>query len=647
MTPLVKHFRWIVCVLVLSCAVLGVNVPSAMAQSYVVNPTSLQVTWGQIAVNMPSNGSTVSVTNTGTAPLTITSFSITPSEFHLIDGYAPTTINPGASMAFQINFVPDRVQVFNGNITITLQGVPNPVVVNLTGTGKKTLAVGQVTPSTITFNQPVGTTSDPVTVSVSNVGTSNMTLNAIGIDPPFTITGATLPMVMKAGTTLTFPVSFFAPTTQTYRSTLYFAFDNVAAKGVNLTGTGLPASALTVTSYPILPTASKSAAYLSTLQAAGGTGTVTWALAEGSSLPLGLTLSSAGTITGTLDPSVGVGNYPFTVQATDSTLLTANATITLVVAANPGSNCANLWFNVPGTSTPIVPMTDLGTGLYQGYQGGLYSGGSNSRPPANEADGLAFANAITPLDANGNPDPINGKVGLIAIGMSAAHTDFDGFMISAKADPTVNPKLVVVNAAMNGVLGSRYADPNDSVWSADLNYMVPQAGITPAQVVAAWVSESDAIVSGTFPTDMGKLKGQLQGIAQNLHKNFPNLKLAYYSSRYYTGYSNGTVHPANTEPYAYESGFAVKNAIQDQINGLPALNYNAANGPVLAPWMSWGPYYWANGMLARNDGLVFTCQDAKADGNHPSIPAGKVKDAQQILNFFKTDVTTTPWFLAH
>jgi Putative Ig domain len=647
MNSLLNRLHVILCLVALTGAVLGVGASSAAAQSYVVAPASGLVTWPTIAVGMPSNGNTVSVTNTGTSSLTITSFSITPSDFRLIDGYAPTTLPPNASIAYQINFVPSVAQVINGNITITIQGVTNPVVVNLTGSGKKTLAVGEVLPTTMTFNQPVGTTSAPMTVSVSNTGKSNMTLNAVTIDPPFTITGVTLPKVMPVGTTLTFPVSFYAQSTRTYRSTLFFTFDNVPAKGVSMTGTGTPPSALTVASYPTLPTASTNAAYLTTLQSAGGTGAVTWSLATGSTLPAGLILSSTGTISGTLNSSVTVGNHTFTAKATDSTSATATAPITLPVATNPGSNCNSISINVPGTSTPIVPLNDLGTGTYQGYEGGFYANGSNVRPAQNEADGLAFANAITPLDASGNPDPVNGKIGFITIGMSAAHTDSDGFIDAAAADPTRNPKLVFVNAAMNGVLGVRYADPHDSVWSADLTYMVPQAGLTPQQIQVAWVSESDAIISGTFPTDMGKLKGQLQGIAQNIHTYFPNVKLAYYSPRYYTGYSNGIAKPANDEPYAYESGFAVKNAIQDQINGLPALNYNSANGPVKAPWMSWGPYYWANGLIARSDGLVLTCQDAKADGNHPSIPQGKQKDALQILNFFKTDETATPWFLAH
>lgn len=629
----------------LSIILICAAIPAAA--QYQVAPSSLQITWGQIAVNMPSNGSTVSITNTSKTTLTIGSFSISPSEFHLIDGYAPVTLNPGASMAFQINFVPDAAQTFNGNITINLDGYSTPVVVNLTGTGKKTLAVAQVTPTANSFSQPVGTTSAPITVSVSNVGSSNMTLNAVTIDPPFSISGVTLPIIIKPGNVLNFPVTFYAPSTSTYYSTLYFSFDAVPAKGVSLTGTGTAATALTVATYPTLPEATQSSAYLATLVPAGNVGTTTWSLANGSSLPLGLSLSSSGTITGTLDSSVKAGNYPFTVQVTDTTTTTATAELTLPVYAPTGSNCNSISVNVTGTNNPIVPITDLGTGTYQGSEGGLYLNGSNQMPASHDSDGLSFANGIQPLDANGNVDPINGKEVLVGVGMSAAHTDWDGFISAAQADPTLNPQLVFVNLAMNGVLGSRYANPNDSVWASDLNYLLPQSGVTANQVVAAWVSESDAIVSGTFPSDMYQLTGQLEGLAQNLHKYFPNLKLAYFSSRYYTGYSNGIQHPANDEPYAYESGYAVKNTIVNQINGVPALNYNPANGPVMAPWIAWGPYYWANGLLARSDGLVFTCQDAKADGNHPSIPIGKQKDALQILNFFKTADTTTPWFLAH
>jgi hypothetical protein len=145
---------------------------------------------------------------------------------------------------------------------------------------------------------------------------------------------------------------------------------------------------------------------------------------------------------------------------------------------------------------------------------------------------------------------------------------------------------------------------------------------------------------------MTKLQGNFESIAQNLYTKFPNIKLAYFSSINYTGYSNGLKNLSN-EPWSYEAGFAVKNAIQDQINGLPSLNFDPSLGPVKAPWIDWGPYYWANGMNARAvDGLVWTCQDLENDGTHPSDPVGRIKVSTQLLNFLKSDDTASIWFLA-
>jgi len=157
----------------------------------------------------------------------------------------------------------------------------------------------------------------------------------------------------------------------------------------------------------------------------------------------------------------------------------------------------------------------------------------------------------------------------------------------------------------------------------------------------------DGIAKGTFPTDIATLQTEYETIMQTMHTLFPNLKLMYFSSRVYAGYSNGVGKPPNPEPYAYEMSFAVKWAIQDQLNGNANLNYNPNNGPVVAPWMSWGPYYWSNGMLGRNDGLVWDCEDFSSDGTHPSSTFGQLKVASQLLNFLKTDNTTTPWYLAH
>src|SRR4029078_13332002 len=59
------------------------------------------------------------------------------------------------------------------------------------------------------------------------------------------------------------------------------------------------------------------------------------------------------------------------------------AFVSLCLAAACGAQ------NCPATSPGRIPLNDLGPGFYQGFQGGLYPGGQNARPPAHEAAGLA------------------------------------------------------------------------------------------------------------------------------------------------------------------------------------------------------------------------------------------------------------------
>ena len=137
------------------------------------------------------------------------------------------------------------------------------------------------------------------------------------------------------------------------------------------------------------------------------------------------------------------------------------------------------------------------------------------------------------------------------------------FVDLVNTDPSKNPHLVVVNGATGGATASLLASSTNNFWNAISYDYLPNAGVTPLQVVGAWILDVDGGPGGTFPHDMTSLQSQLQSIAQNLQLKFPNIKLAYYSSMNYTGYSDGAA-TLNPEPYAYESGFAVKNAIEDQ-----------------------------------------------------------------------------------
>ena len=308
-------------------------------------------------------------------------------------------------------------------------------------------------------------------------------------------------------------------------------------------------------------------------------------------------------------------------------------TASLVPSGVLASNCA-------GISTGRVPLTDLGAGLYQGYQGGLYSGGSNVRPAAHDAAGIAIANAIAPLDTFGVADP-TGKVVVISIGMSNATQEFSTFVPIAMNDPLKKANVMTIDCALGGQTAALIKNPTYAYWDTVKTRLRGRRS-SPAQVQVAWIKEADAGPTSGFPAATTTLSLEIGSIVRILKSQFPNIGLAYLSSRTYAGYASTTLNP---EPYAYESAFAVKWLIEAQVSGVDSLEYDAAHGPVESPWLSWGPYLWADGTTPRGgDGLTWACADfVTSDGTHPAA-SGRTKVANLLRDFFRTDATTRPWY---
>ncbi len=585
--------------LVLGGMLLAV-VPAVAATSAAVFPTGISFNPQLAGTNsVPQN---FTVYNLGTTNITVTGATSSVAQF-VIQGTFPVTILPAKWATFTVSFDPNTPKNYSGSISIAITGLPAQKV-TLNGVGVNSSALASLSSPSLTFsNQALGTTGTQ-TLTITNNGSVSFKVLSITLTYPFTQTGfsGTATSIAK-GKSLTLQISFFPTATGVTNGTMLIAYDILAPQGISLSGTGVASSTLAVSTYPMLPSATQAYAYQATLSATGGTPPYTWSLATGSTLPAGLSLSSAGIISGSLGASIGVGTNTFTATATDSSSSTASAVLSLPVFAKTGSECNEITFNAADGSGPLVDLMDLGTNYYLGVeQGGLYADGSNTRPSTFDAAGVSIAQGIGPLDSNGNPSP-TGKYVFISIGESVAQQPFIEFMNLAAVDPSLNPNMVIVNGATGGATASDMALHNNNFWNVIINDYLPNAGVTAQQVVVAWVNDVNGGPAGTFPSDMTKLQGNFESIANNLLLKFPNIKLAYFSSINYTGYSNGLKNLSN-EPWSYETGFAVKNAIQDQINGNANLNYNIANGPVKAPWMSWGPYYWANGMNPRSDGLV-------------------------------------------
>jgi hypothetical protein len=296
-----------------------------------------------------------------------------------------------------------------------------------------------------------------------------------------------------------------------------------------------------------------------------------------------------------------------------------------------------------GPSTGNLPLNDLGPGFYTvgtfQVQGGLYPGGLNTPPPAHLNAALLRAGQVAPRDALGNPDPAAGRICLISIGMSNTTHEYAVFERQEDTSAARHARLTILNTALGGQAASDIAPANAAYWQV-VQQRIAAMGLTNAQVQAAWLKEADRNPPNDFPGHALNLRAELESIVQNLHDLFPNLVLCYVSSRTYGGYNTG-----NPEPQSYESGFAFKWLIEDQINGDPGLNYDAGAGTVEAPLLLWGPYLWADGVNPRSDGLTWLREDFETDGVHPS-PTGEEKVGDLLSGFFASDATAQPWFAA-
>jgi hypothetical protein len=291
------------------------------------------------------------------------------------------------------------------------------------------------------------------------------------------------------------------------------------------------------------------------------------------------------------------------------------------------------------SSTGLKPLTEMtASDRYKGEDGGLYGGGKNEPPKMHELAAKEALKKITKLDAHGKPAK-DGKIVFISLGMSNTYGEFGMFKEAADRDPRKSPDVLIVNCAVGGAGVSSWAKRGSGPWKT-VAERLSAASVTPEQVQVAWIKHAEPGPSPDLITLQyaKKVKDDIDASLAITRATFPNLRIAYLSSRIYGGYNIAGVRRVNPEPFAYETAFSVRWVIQDQINGERS---GRADGPILL----WGPYLWADGVTPRkSDKLVWERTDLGEDGVHPSKIGGQ-KVANLLLEFFKTDAGAKTWFV--
>jgi hypothetical protein len=310
--------------------------------------------------------------------------------------------------------------------------------------------------------------------------------------------------------------------------------------------------------------------------------------------------------------------------------------INLVLVSYPSSSFSA---ECGRTSVGLTPLTELVGSKYKGEEGGLYPGG-NEPPEDFQVVSEEFAKKIVPLDFDGQPDEVSGKIVIISVGMSLTWQEFESFRILSESDPLRNSKITIINSAIPGITASSIANSETDFYWAELNRTLERRDLDVQQVQVVWLKEVNVQRRG-FPRDAVDLKDDLKKIVQLIKEKYVNTQIVYLSSRSYGGYGG-----PNSEPGSFETGFAVKWLIQDQISGEADLNYDPSRGPVKAPILRWGPYLWADGSNPRAiDNLSWACLDYDDDGLHPSS-SGQDKVGKMLLNYMQIDPTAKIWYLS-
>ncbi len=337
-------------------------------------------------------------------------------------------------------------------------------------------------------------------------------------------------------------------------------------------------------------------------------------------------------------------------------------TATLTASYNGTTGSAQIKVRGPFSrlDSSRVALNDLGTGRYRGFPGFLYPG-SNAMPAAHLAAGLSFANAVVPRGINGSPSG-SGKALLMSVGMSNTIQEWCtkffvdpcnswSFMGQAIGDPLVKTgTFKVVNGARGGETADKWVFTNDSNYNRVRDSVLAPQGLSEQQVQAIWLKVAHSGPTVALPdagADAFLLAQDVGRILRTFKSRYPNLKIVFLSSRIYAGYASTSLNP---EPYAYEGGLAMQWVINAQIRQMAAGgalidpligNLNYSDGT--APWVTWGPYLWADGINARSDGLRWFTSDLEADGTHPS-DQGEQKVGALLLTFFTTSPVTRCWF---
>ena len=327
--------------------------------------------FGSVNVGTASTAQTATLSNTGTATLTLGTLGTGSTEFTISGGTctAGGSVVAAGSCTVIIGFTPSAAGARSANLLVTHDASGAQSSTALSGTGVALSPVIGVSPTTLSFTQTIATTSTAQTVTVSNSGNAPLTINALALSGAqageFQIaTGTTCTAGGSVAANASCVVKLaFTPTVSGARSASLSITHNATGSpsSVTLNGTG------TATAQPAISLNAATLSFSSqTLGSTSAAQTVTVSNSGAAALTFtGLTLTGTAatdfTRTGTCT-ATGTGTLAAGATCTVSFTFTPgaigarSATLTLASDASNGSAVLSLSGSGAAVPTPNVGL---------------------------------------------------------------------------------------------------------------------------------------------------------------------------------------------------------------------------------------------------------------------------------------------------
>ena len=238
------------------CVVQGVGCNYLTAT--VISPTSLA--WASVAVGGKGAQKVATLTNNGTAAMTISSIAISganPGDFTIFSKTCGTSLAAAASCTANIVFGPTVAGARSATLGFTDTGTGSPQTVALSGTGTgASTGTAAAAPSAISWvSVAVGAGGSPKAATLTNSATTAITIGSVtlsGANPgDYKISSKTCGTTLAASASCTATIVFSPTTTGTRTATLNFTDTaSNSPQTVALSGTGTGTTGGTVSASP-------------------------------------------------------------------------------------------------------------------------------------------------------------------------------------------------------------------------------------------------------------------------------------------------------------------------------------------------------------------------------------------------------------